>query len=85
MRICEQSPIGRERIEDIVARQRAIDAVMQELVRRHDAARDVVVVLVVAAHQIKIGRRQHGERNACVREPLRHPPRTPASAGSPPW
>ena len=37
----------RERVEDVVARQRAIDAVVQELVRRHDAAGDVVIVLVV--------------------------------------
>ena len=63
--------VGRERIEDIVARERAIDAVMQELVRGHDAARDIVVVLVLAAHQKEIRGRQHGERHAGIGEPLR--------------
>jgi hypothetical protein len=47
----------RERIEDVVARQRAVDPMMQELVRRHDAARYVVIVGVMTAHQIKVGRR----------------------------
>ena len=55
----------------LLLRQRAIDAVMQELVRRHDAARDVVIVGVMAAHEIKIGRGQDGERHAGIGEPLR--------------
>ena len=44
---------------------------MQELVGRHDAARDVVIVGMMAAHEVKIGRRQDGERHAGIGEPLR--------------
>ena len=56
----------RERIEHVVARDRANDTIIEQPMRRGHAARNVVIM--IAPHEKKIGRRQHGHRYASISE-----------------
>ena len=58
MRISEQSPKGVAGVQHVVARHRAGHAVPGEQIGVGDAAHDRMVVL--APHQIEVGRGQHG-------------------------
>ena len=62
----EQSPERRERIENVVRGEIAVDAVAQHLVHGHDPAQHVVVL--VPAHQVEIGGRQDRHRDTDVGE-----------------
>src|SRR5262250_1543251 len=44
----------------------------QQLVRRHNASGHVVIMGVMAPHQIEVRRRQHGERDTGASEAPRH-------------
>jgi len=54
----------RERIEHVVGRQRAVDASLDEKIGVGDAAPDIVIL--VASHQVEIGRRQDGDGDADI-------------------
>src|SRR5580704_11665609 len=66
-------PEWREWIEHIVARQRTVHSMAKQFVGWHHTPWLIVVVNVITPHQVKVSRRQHGERHAHLRQPLPHP------------
>jgi hypothetical protein len=72
MRMSEQSPNGVNGLSTLLLDSEPIHAMPQQLVRWHNASGYVVVMGVMAPHQIEVRRRQHSERHAGASEALRH-------------